>query len=147
MTQNFAQTTIYQLFPRAFTREGTLAAASAHLADIASLGVDYVYLCPVFLSDDGMDKTYWSERQIASGFENPKNPYRMKDYFAVDPEYGTKEDLINFVKRAHELGLKVLFDLVYYHCGPNAVFLKEHPDFIQRTPDGSPFTGEWAFPR
>ena len=38
MTQNFAQTTIYQLFPRAFTREGTLAAASAHLADIASLG-------------------------------------------------------------------------------------------------------------
>ena len=48
MTQNFAKVTVYQLFPRAFTREGTLAAASAHLADIASLGVDYVYLCPVF---------------------------------------------------------------------------------------------------
>ena len=60
MTQNFAQTTIYQLFPRVFTREGTLAAASVHLADIASLGVDYVYICPVFLSDDGMYKTYWS---------------------------------------------------------------------------------------
>ena len=77
---------------------------------------------------------------------NPKNPYRQKDFFAVDPEYGTKEDLKAFVAEAHRLGMKVMFDLVYFHCGPTAVFLKDHPEFIVRNPDGTPKLGDWAFP-
>lgn len=142
-----AYLTIYQMYLRAFTKEGTITAAADYLEDIAALGVDYVYLCQVFLADDDMDKRHWSPRQISSGFENPKNPYRMKDYFSIDPEYGTEDDLKSFVAKAHALGLKVLFDLVYYHCGPKAVFLEEHPQFVMRHEDGSPDTGEWAFPR
>ena len=42
--------------------------------------------------------------------------------------------------------MKVMFDLVYFHCGPKAVFLKDHPDFIVRNPDGTPKLGDWAFP-
>ena len=43
--------------------------------------------------------------------------------------------------------MKVLFDVVYYHCGPNAVFLKDQPDWVLRNADGTFKLGEWAFPR
>lgn len=132
---------------RAFTREGTLSAAGAYLSDIASLGVDFVYLCPIALSDDDMNRDYWSERQCASGFNNPQNPYRVKDYFKVDPEYGTDDELRDFVKKAHRLGMGVMLDLVYYHCGPTAKFVTDYPDFVVRKADGTPDLGEWCFPR
>ena len=86
MASTFYQTTVYQIFLRAFTKEGTIRAAAEHLADIAALGAEYVYLCPVFTADDNGDQAFWSPRQKASGFNNPKNPYRIKDDFSVDPE-------------------------------------------------------------
>ena len=139
---------IYQLAPRTFTPEGTLKAAAALLPHVADLGVDIVYLCPVFVAENDPDEATWSPRQKASATNNPKNPYKMADYFNVDPEYGTNEDLKAFVASAHALGLKVLFDLVYLHCGRGAVFLKDHPDFIERNEDGSDVIGErWPFAR
>lgn len=138
---------IYQLFTRMFTPEGTLKAAEAKLPELKELGVDIVYLTPHQLADDDTDRKYWSRGQKGCGFDNARNPYRQKDYNAVDPEYGTARDLKDFVDAAHRLGLKVLFDLVYFHCGPTAVFLKDHPDFIVRNPDGTPKLGEWAFPQ
>lgn len=137
---------IYQLFLRAFTPQGTLKAAEKMLPHLKDIGVDIVYLCPFFVADDDMDHAYWSGRQMECQLNNPKNPYRMQDYFHVDAEYGTDEDLHDFVNAAHAMGLRVIFDLVYFHCGPTAVFLKEHPDFIRRNPDGSPRIGEWRFP-
>lgn len=147
VSEDFKRSVIYQILLPSFTQEGTLNKAAEMLPYVKSLGVDIVYLCPLTEHDDDMDKTFWSERQKAAKTENPKNPYRMKDFYKIDPSYGTADDARNFVKKAHELGLKVLFDVVYYHCGPKAVFLKDHPDFIMRKPDGSPDTGEWAFPR
>ncbi|NLO35616.1 MAG: DUF3459 domain-containing protein, partial [Clostridiaceae bacterium] len=44
------------------------------------------------------------------------------------------------------LGLKVMLDLVYLHCGPQAVFIEAHPDFVKRNPDGSVLYGPWNFP-
>ena len=123
---------IYQLFLRAFTLDGTLKAAEKMLPHLAELGIDIVYLCPPVVADDDMNEDHWSERQKKSGIKNPKNPYRLKDYFHVDPEYGTDQDLKDFVRRAHDLGMKTLLDLVYYHCGPTAVFLEEHPNATNR---------------
>ena len=138
---------IYQIFLRAMTREGTLRAAEGRLQEIAALGVDVVYLCPVVQADDDENPEYWSERQKKAGFGNPRNPYRLKDYFAIDPEYGDDSALLSFVQHAHALGMKVMLDLVYFHCGPTAVFLREHPDYIVRRADGSPDTGVWCFPK
>ncbi len=137
---------IYQIFLRAFTREGTLAAAERMLPHVAGLGTAIVYLCPIALQDDDMDETFWSERQRKCGLRNPRNPYRIKDFFAIDPEYGTDDDLKRFVGRAHSLGLKVLLDLVYLHCGPKAVFIDANPDFVKRGADGKPLDGRWHFP-
>lgn len=139
--------TVYQLFLRAFTKEGTLAAATRHLPEIKDLGVDVVYVCPFMVEDEGEDRAFWSIRQKDSGLDNPKNPYRISDYFHVDPEYGDEKDLRAFVDEVHRLGMKVLFDLVYFHCGPNAVFLKEHPDFVRREKNGEFVLGDWCFPQ
>lgn len=137
---------IYQIFLRSFTQEGTLKAAEKLLPHLAGLGIDIVYLCPPVVADDDMDKSHWSDRQNKSGFENPKNPYRLKDYYHVDPEYGTDQDLKDFVAAAHRLGMKALLDLVYLHCGPKAVFLDEHPEYVQLNDDGSIKFGPWHFP-
>ncbi len=137
---------IYQINPRAFTEEGTLKSAASRLPDLARLGINIVYLCPVFVADDDMDQRFWSPRQKASGMNNPRNPYRMKDFYHVDPEYGTDNDLKDYIIMAHKLGLRVMLDMVYLHCGPTAVFLKDHPDFIKRDNEGKPVNAAWAFP-
>jgi glycosidase len=137
---------IYQIQPRAFTQEGTLKAASGSLPGVAKLGINIVYLCPVFLADDDTDTTSWSPRQKASGMNNPRNPYRMKDYYQVDPEYGTDSDLKDFVAEAHKLGMRVMLDMVYMHCGPKAVFLKDHPDFVKRDKEGKIINSSYNFP-
>lgn len=143
-----SEISIYQLSLRVFTPEGALRAAEKMLPMLADLGPKYIQLVALTKADDNEDRTYWSNRQIASGTNNPKNSYRMKDYFHVDEEYGTDEDFRDFVKAAHKLGLKIILDLVYLHCGPEAVFMREHPDFIQRDADGKiKLTGDWAFPR
>ena len=137
---------MYQLFTRMFTPEGTFKAAERKLPELKDLGVDIIYLTPHQLADDDPDPRYWSARQKACKHGNPKNPYRQKDFFTVDPEYGSAQDLKDFVAAAHRLGMKVMFDLVYFHCGPKAAFLGEHPDFIVRNADGTPRLGDWAFP-
>lgn len=52
----------------------------------------------------------------------------------------------DFIGQAHALGMKVLLDLVYYHCGPTAVFIEAHPDFVKRDPSGAVINGRWHFP-
>ncbi|MCL2743197.1 MAG: alpha-amylase family glycosyl hydrolase [Planctomycetaceae bacterium] len=137
---------MYQINLRAFTKEGTLKAAEAKLPDLAKLGITIVYFCPMFTADDDMRQEFWSPRQKKSGMNSPRNPYRMKDYFSVDPEYGTADDLVKFVQTAKTLNIKVLLDLVYLHCGPAAVFIKDHPDFVKRDKDGNAVNAAWAFP-
>lgn len=137
---------MYQITLRSFTPEGTLCAATKRLPSVAELGAAVIYVCPVVLADDDPRLEFWSPRQKASGTNNPRNPYRIKDYGRVDPEYGTEADLRDFVATAHKLDLRVLLDLVYFHCGPTSV-LVEKPGFIQRDAAGKFLMGGWNFPR
>lgn len=137
---------IYQINLRSFTNEGTLNAAAKMLGHIRQFA-DIVYLCPCFVQDNDTDISGWSDRTKKSELQNPANPYRISDYYNVDPEYGTNDDLKNFISEAHDQGLKVILDLVYFHCGPNSVFLEKHPDFIVRNADGTPDVGAWKFPK
>ena len=132
----FRKGVMYQIQPRAFTPEGTIKAAEAKLPELAALGVTVVYMCPVTVSDDDPRRDMWSPRQVKSGFNNPRNPYRTGDYFHIDPEYGTDEDLRSFVKAAHANGVKVLLDMVYLHCGPSARVLKDHPEYFSYDKNG-----------
>ena len=143
----FARGIVYQIQPRAFTPEGTLKAAEARLPYLRDLGATIAYLVPVMRMDRDMDRRFWSPRQIKSGFDNPANQYRIADFFHVDPEYGSDRDLADFCAAAHRLGMHVVLDLVYLHCGPTAPFLREHPEFTWWNADGSVKPGPWRFPK
>ncbi|NMA40805.1 MAG: hypothetical protein GX937_11595 [Lentisphaerae bacterium] len=134
---------IYQINLRVFTKEGTIAAAETYLPDVAATGADIVYLCPFTESDDDPTQEYWSTRQRRSGCMNPRNPYRVMDYFKIDPEYGTMEDFKSFVKAAHKLNLKVMMDLIYMHAGPT--FGKKFPQFVKHDVDGKPVLNSYNF--
>ncbi|MBQ9132624.1 MAG: hypothetical protein IJX62_09180, partial [Clostridia bacterium] len=101
---DISEKVIYEILLRTFTEEGTLKAATARLPHVAALGVDIVYLTPFCEMDADEDRSAWSQRQIASGMDNAKNPYRICDYFKIDSEYGTEQDLKEFMETAHKLG-------------------------------------------
>jgi len=139
-----AASVLYQISLRTFTAQGTLKEAQKMLPHLKNLGIDIVYLCPINLSDDDTDKRFWSKSQKKFGM--PKNPYRIKDYEVIDPEYGTPEDLKNFVDTAHSNGIRVLLDAVFYHCGPKTTLAEINPDFIRRDDSGEMLLGKWNFP-
>ena len=136
---------IYQIMFKTFTREGTIKEATKKLSHVAALGVDIVYISPFCEMDTDTDRSAWSERQIKSGMNNPKNPYRIADYFKIDEEYGDNDDLKAFMAEAHGLGMKVVFDLVYMHCGPTK-FAYEHPSFLKRDAGGKVLCSKYNFP-
>jgi glycosidase len=122
---------IYQIWLRSFTPEGTIKAAAARLPHIAQLGAAVVQLSPITLQSK------------LGGFSNP---YRIQDYFAVDPEYGTEADLKAFIDDAHKLGLKVIMDVVYYHTSPDSEMMKQ-PEKYMLMKDGKVVLGNWRLPR
>ncbi len=137
---------VYQINPRTFTKEGTICAITKEIPYLKALGFEILYLCPVFEEDTSTDRKNWSYRQCKSETNNPKNPYRMNDYFRIDEEYGSMADLAEFISAAHDNGMRVILDLVYLHIGPNARILKAHPEFAKQNPDGSFICTDWNFP-
>ncbi len=112
--------TLYELNTRAFTPEGTLAAAGAHLPRLKDLGVDIVWLMPVHpIGVLGRKGTLGS-------------PYAVRDYRAVNPELGTLDDLRAFVRQAHGLGMRVILDWVANHTAPDHPWVAEHPEWYAR---------------
>jgi 1,4-alpha-glucan branching enzyme len=111
---------LYELNLRQFTPEGTLAAAQAQLPRVKALGVDVVWLMPIH----------------PIGVKNRKgklgSPYAVRDYRAVNPEYGTFDDLKRFVDRAHELGLRVILDWVANHTAWDNPLATQHPEWYSR---------------
>src|SRR5208283_7284 len=85
--------TIYQINLRQFTAEGTLRAAERHLPRLKALNVDIVWLMPIHEIGE-------KNRKGSLG-----SPYAVRDYYSVNHEFGTLEDLKHFVAAAHALGL------------------------------------------
>ena len=112
--------TIYQLNTRQFSEEGTFAAAATQLPRIRDLGVDIVWLMPINPIGE-------VNRKGSLG-----SPYAVRDYFAVNPELGTLQDLKDFVAQAHSLGMKVILDWVANHTAWDNVLVAEHPDWYAR---------------
>lgn len=142
----FQNSIVYQIMFRNFNSEGTIKSAEKLLPFIKELGTDIVYITPIWEADDDENREFWSPRQIKSGLNNPKNPYRIKDYYSVDSEYGSMEDLKNFTDTAHSLGMRVIFDIVYFHCSPKSVMMDMKKEYIVRDENETPMTGRWCFP-
>lgn len=113
-----ANKVVYQIFPSRFAAtqpvdkklwykapitpmddlHGNLRGIIEHLDYIKDLGIDVVYLTPIFKS-------------------NSCHKYDTIDYYQVDPSFGTTEDLKELVQKSHERGMKVVLDAVYNHSG------------------------------
>ena len=115
---------IYQVNIRAFSQAGTLKGVQDRLSQIQELGVNVIYLMPVF--PVGKEK--------ASG--ELGSPYAVKDYKAVNPDFGTLQDLQVLVEEAHKKNMAVVLDWVANHTAWDNAWITEHPDWYQKDADG-----------
>jgi len=109
---------IYQIFPSRFASsknideetwyktpitagddlQGDLRGVIEHLDHLKELGVDILYMTPIFTSPS-------------------THKYNTTDYYKIDSSFGTEEDLKELVEKAHALGMKVILDAVFNHTG------------------------------
>ena len=119
---------VYQVYPRSFADSngdgiGDVRGIIEHLDHLVALGVDALWISP------------WYPSPLADG------GYDVSDYCAINPDFGTLHDADTLVARAHELGLRVIIDLVPNHSS------EEHPwfrDALAAAP-GSPERDRYIF--
>lgn len=111
---------IYQINTRQFTREGTFRAAEKEIPRLKNLGVDILWLMPIH--EIGV-----KNRKGALG-----SPYSVKDYYSVNPEFGTLADLKSFVNAAHRQGMYVILDWVANHTAWDNKLVTEHPGWYEK---------------
>ena len=116
---------IYELNVRQATPEGTFAAAEAKLPELKELGIDVVWIMPLYpIGVEGRKGTLGSY-------------YAIKDYCDVNPEFGTLDDFDSFVDKAHDLGLKIIIDWVANHTSPDHPWVTEKdPSWYVRDAEG-----------
>src|SRR5690242_8377334 len=115
---------IYEIYPRAFSQQGNFNAITARLDELKDLGVTILWLMPIH--PIGQEK---KKGTIGS-------PYAVRDYYAINPDYGTADDLKRLIREAHARGLKVIIDIVANHTSWDSVLMK-HPEFYKRDAKGN----------
>lgn len=112
---------VYEMNVRQYTPEGTFAAAQAQLPRLKELGVDVIWLMPIYPIGE-------KERKGTLG-----SYYAVKDYCAVNPEFGTMQDFEAFLTEAKSQGFRVILDWVANHTSPDAVWINSKPaDWYER---------------
>ena len=126
--------TMYQVFVRNFSEEGTFIKVQERLDEIKALGTDIIWLMPIH--PIGTIK-----RKGSLG-----SPYAISDYRAVNPEFGTMEDFKALAEAIHARGMKCIIDVVYNHTSPDSVLSTEHPEWFYHKEDGSfgNRVGDWT---
>ncbi len=102
----------YQIYPRSFCDAngdgiGDIKGITSKLDYLKELGIDYVWICPVYASpmDDG--------------------GYDISDYYAINPMFGTMEDMDELLAEAGKRGIKIVMDLVVNHCSDEHEWFKK----------------------
>ena len=125
--------TIYQVYVRNYTEEGTFKALTNKLDYIKDLGVKFIQLLPI--NEIGF---YGRKGTLGS-------PYAIKDYYAINHELGTLDDFKELITEAHKRNLKIMMDVVFNHTSRDSVLLEEHPEFyyINKNGDYANHFGNW----
>jgi cyclomaltodextrinase len=114
---------IYEIFPRTFSPEGNLNGVTKKLDYLQALGVNVLWLMP--LNPVGQVK-----KKGTFG-----SPYAVRDYYAINPAYGTKDDLHRLIEEAHRRQMKVIIDIVANHTSFDSVMMS-HPAFYKHDAQG-----------
>ena len=117
---------LYELNVRQFTEEGTFRAARRRLPFLRQLGVDAIWLMPIYpIGVEGRKGSLGSY-------------YSIRDYKGINEEFGSEEELRDFITTAHSLGMRVLLDWVANHTARDARWLEDKPyDWYEREEDGT----------
>ena len=116
--------TIYEANIRQYTPEGTFKAFEAHLPRLKNMGIDIIWLMPIHPIGE-------SHRKGKIG-----SYYSVKDYYAVNPEFGTLDDFKALVDKIHSMGMHVIIDWVANHSAWDNALATEHPEWYSKTKDG-----------
>lgn len=126
-----ANAVLYQVNTRQFTPEGTFRAAQKQLPRLRALGVDIIWLMPIHPIGE-------KNRKGVLG-----SPYAVRDYFGVNPEFGSRADLKAFVDAAHAQGMKVILDWVANHTAWDNPMHSQHPDWYEKDWKGANRPTPW----
>ena len=114
-------TVVYEVNIRQFSPEGTFKGVEAQLPRLKDLGVDILWLMPMYEIGE-------VERKGSLG-----SYYAISDYTKVNPEFGTMQDFEDLLAAAHEAGFKVILDWVANQTAPDHVWMDGKPaDFYER---------------
>ena len=125
---------IYEIFPRNHGPRGTFADIIDDLPRIRNLGVDIIWLMPIHpigvLHRKGKDGC----------------PYAIQDYLKIHEDLGTVEQFSELIRYTHNLGMKLILDMVFNHTSPDSRLRSEHPEYFYKNDDGEISTKvpEWS---
>jgi glycosidase len=123
---------VYEIYPRAFSAQGDFKGITARLDDLKSLGVDILWLMPIHPIGQVKKKG-----TIGS-------PYAVRDYYAINPDYGTKEDFKTLIAGARRRGMKVIIDIVANHTSWDSVMMK-WPEYYEHDASGKiTYPHDWS---
>jgi glycosidase len=125
---------IYEVNTRQYSKEGTFAAVDADLPRLKEMGVGIVWFMPITpIGEKGRKGTMGSY-------------YAVKDYMAVNPDYGTIEEFTRLVEHAHELGMYVIIDWVGNHTAVDNRLTETHPEWYTQDEKGNfvPPVADWS---
>lgn len=124
---------VYEIYPRAFSVTGDFNGITARLDQLSDLGVNVLWLMPIHPIGEKLKKGTLG------------SPYAIRDYFAINPEFGTTNDFQRLVTAAHQRGLKVILDVVANHTAWDNVMI-QRKEFYKQDADGKiiPPVPEWT---
>lgn len=132
----------YELFPRSCSpvpgKHGTFKDVEARLPYIASMGFDILYLPPIHPIGDSFRKGRNNTTTALPG--DTGSPWAIGStlggHKSVHPELGTLEDFRHLVQVAGQHNIEIALDIAY-QCSPDHPYVKEHPEWFKRRPDGT----------
>ncbi len=117
--------TIYEVNVRQYTPEGTFKAFENHLPRLKKMGVDIIWLMPIHpIGEKNRKGTLGSY-------------YSVKDFYGINPEFGTMNDFQHLVDKIHSMGMYVIIDWVGNHSAWDNPLATQHPDWYSKTREGN----------
>jgi glycosidase len=112
---------MYEVNLRQYSEEGTIDAFMEDLPRLQELGVEILWFMPIHPIS--------LERRI----DDLGSYYAVQDFYDINPEFGTLEDFEELVDTAHQMGFKVVMDIVFNHTGWDHDWITDHPDWYTQS--------------
>lgn len=116
---------LYSVYLRSFSKEGNFLGLERRIPELKSLGISVIWLLPIH----------------PVGMKNRKgtlgSPYAVRDYYGVNPEFGTLADFRRLLATVHRRGMKLIIDLVANHTSWDSKLITDHPDWFTKDAGGN----------